>query len=168
MIDIGHRVRIRGPFGSAFLREPTPGESLVMVSAGTGWAPIWSLARAAVDEFDARDLQVIAGAGDSSNLYMGRALDWLRERGVENIVTTCGTNLRPGDVNGRPYQYLPMLGTNSTVYVAGGTGVVAEIENQARSRNARCFTDPFLPSDATPGMLQRLARTIRRNSWPAP
>lgn len=165
LIDVGHRVRIRGPFGNAFLREPAPGESLVMVSAGTGWAPIWSVARAAVEDYGARDFQVIAGAGDGSNLYMGSALNWLREHGIESIVTTCGTNLRSGDVNGRPYQYLPVLGTQSTVYVAGGMGVVAEIETHARSRNARCYTDPFVPSNATPGMFNRLARAIRRNSW---
>ncbi len=165
LIDVGHRARIRGPFGNAFLRQPVTNESLVMVSSGTGWAPIWSVARAAVKEHGVSDFQVIAGAGDGANLYMGKSLNWLREHGVENIVTTCGTNQRAGDVNGRPYQYLPLLGVQSTVYVAGSMGVVAEIESHARAQNARCFTDPFLPSDSDPGMFDRLVRTIRRNSW---
>ena len=51
------------------------------------------------------------------------------------------------------------------IYVAGGTGVVAEIDALARSHNARCFTDPFLPSNAAPGMFDGLVRTIRQNSW---
>ena len=164
-IRVGHPTRIRGPFGNAFLRPPVANESLILVSAGTGWAPIWSVARAACLEHDVKDFQVIAGAADGRNLYMGDALNWLRDHGVENIVTTCGKNLSPGDVNGRPYKYLPKLGIQNTVYVAGGTGVVAEIDALARSHNARCFTDPFLPSNATPGMFNRLVRTIRQNSW---
>src|SRR3954469_3486189 len=40
----GHRVQVRGPFGSAFLRE---GDApLILIGGGTGWAPTWALAAA--------------------------------------------------------------------------------------------------------------------------
>jgi 3-phenylpropionate/trans-cinnamate dioxygenase ferredoxin reductase subunit len=39
-IRIGHRVRLSGPHGSAFLRPKHPGGT-VLVSGGTGFAPIW-------------------------------------------------------------------------------------------------------------------------------
>ena len=111
---------------------------------------------------------VIAGAGDGTNLYMTKALNWLRDHGVNDIVTTCGFNPRPGDVNGRPHHYLPALDQNDTVYVAGGMGVVAEIENRARAAQVRCFTDPFLPNGAAPSLFNRLSHAIRRNGWTSP
>src|SRR5690606_32523295 len=56
-IQPGHRVHIQGPFGSAFLRE---GQGpLILISGGTGWAPVWSLARAARETQRDRHLIVI-------------------------------------------------------------------------------------------------------------
>ena len=46
-IRIGHRVRLTGPFGSAFLRPDHSG-SIVLVASGTGFAPMWSIAVAAI------------------------------------------------------------------------------------------------------------------------
>lgn len=82
----GHPVQVRGPYGQAFLRE---GDGpLVLVAGGTGWAPIWSLAAAARREQRHRDLLVIAGARDPGGLYMGRALDWLIDDGVREVIAT--------------------------------------------------------------------------------
>ncbi len=161
----GHKVRIRGPFGNAFLRPPQENGILVLVSAGTGWAPIWSLARAACIDHGKRDIVVIAGARDGANLYMSNALHWLRDHGVSDIITTCGQNQGSDDVNGRPFHYLPTLGIHDTVYVAGGPGVVTEVESRARAANVRCYTDPFLPSGETPGLFARLSGNIRLNGW---
>ena len=44
-IRVRHRVHVQGPFGKAFLR--TGDGPLVLVSGGTGFAPIWSIAHAA-------------------------------------------------------------------------------------------------------------------------
>jgi 3-phenylpropionate/trans-cinnamate dioxygenase ferredoxin reductase subunit len=48
-IRIGHRVKITGPYGSAFLR-PNHSGSIVLVASGTGFAPMWSIAVAAILE----------------------------------------------------------------------------------------------------------------------
>src|SRR5687767_10002421 len=57
------------PYGHAFYR---PGPSrLVLVASGTGWAPIWSVARAARLAEPTRAMVVIAAARDPRNLYMG-------------------------------------------------------------------------------------------------
>jgi NAD(P)H-flavin reductase/ferredoxin len=167
-IGIGHRVRIRGPFGSAFLRKPVANSMLVLVSAGTGWAPVWSLARAACLNYGLRDIAVIAGARDGANLYMSTALGWLRDFGVRDIVTTCAINHGPDDRPGRPCHYLPTLGLDDTVYVAGGPGVVAEVANRAQTSGARCFTDPFLQSGEGPGLLGRLSSAMRLGGIAAP
>src|SRR3954463_1528821 len=42
-IQTGHRVRLTGPFGSAFFREGHAGR-VVLVASGTGFAPMWSVA----------------------------------------------------------------------------------------------------------------------------
>ena len=45
-IAVGHRVKLKGPFGTAYLR-PGLSNPLVLVAGGTGFAPIWSIADAA-------------------------------------------------------------------------------------------------------------------------
>ncbi|HSM42176.1 MAG TPA: 2Fe-2S iron-sulfur cluster-binding protein [Afifellaceae bacterium] len=160
-IRVGHRVRIRGPLGNAFLRKPAANSMIVLVSAGTGWAPIWSIARAACLDHKVGDLAVIAGARDGSNLYMGDALHWLRDHGVRDIVTTCSTNRGPDDRPGRPFHYLPTLGLDDTVYVAGGPGVVAEVSGKALAAGARCFPDPFLQSGYGANLFHRISNALR-------
>ena len=44
--QVGHRVKLTGPFGSAYLR-PGLNNPMVLVASGTGFAPIWSIADAA-------------------------------------------------------------------------------------------------------------------------
>jgi 3-phenylpropionate/trans-cinnamate dioxygenase ferredoxin reductase subunit len=167
-IGIGHRVRVRGPFGHAFLRAPLPNTMLVLVSAGTGWAPIWSLARSACLDHGNRDIAIIAGARDGANLYMSEALHWLRDFGIKDIVTTCSFNPRDNDLPGRPRHYLPTLGLHDTVYAAGGPGVVAEIAQKAGAAGARCYSDPFLQSGQSPGLFNRLANAVRLGGLAAP
>ena len=70
-IKTGHRVHVQGPFGNAYLRE---GDGpLVLVAGGTGWAPVWSVARAARATQRDRHLVVIAGSrGRGKPLYEAR------------------------------------------------------------------------------------------------
>jgi NAD(P)H-flavin reductase/ferredoxin len=154
----GHRVQIRGPFGQAFLREPGSGGVLVLVSSGTGWAPIWSIARAARKAGMQRDTIVIAGARDMANLYMRPALDWLAGNGFAEVIATSrngqGGRVKPG----RPDHYLPLLGQGDTVHVAGAPRFVDTIKTKARNAAARCYADPFLPSQQVPGLRHRIFR----------
>lgn len=166
-IGVGHRVRIRGPLGNAFLRKPAANTMTVLVSAGTGWAPIWSIARAACLDHGLGDLAIIAGARDGANLYMTDALHWLRDNGVRDIVTTCSTNRGPDDLPGRPFHYLPTLGLNDTVYVAGGPGVVAEVTGKAITSGARCYPDPFLQSGSGANLFHRLSNALRLHAHAA-
>ena len=113
----GHRVQVRGPFGYAFLRE---GDGpIVLVAGGTGWAPIWSVAAAARREQRHRELMVIAGARDPDGLYMRRSLDWLIDDGVRDVIATAESGATNPVLPGRPTHYLPSLGLEDTVYVAG-------------------------------------------------
>jgi 3-phenylpropionate/trans-cinnamate dioxygenase ferredoxin reductase subunit len=155
----GHRVQIHGPFGHAFLRD---GEGpLVLVAGGTGWAPIWSLARAARHEQRNRDLVIIAGSRDPDNLYMRPALNWLIDDGVRDIIATTEINASRPVLPGRPTHYLPSLGLEDTVYVAGPSGLVDGVKRKARLAAARCYADAFLPSAQTPSLVDRVMHMLR-------
>jgi NAD(P)H-flavin reductase/ferredoxin len=69
----GHRVKIQGPFGLAFLR-PASLSRLVLVASGTGFAPIWSIAVAAIREHQRRHVVMVIGARTIESLYMMNAL----------------------------------------------------------------------------------------------
>ncbi len=158
-IRLGHRVHIQGPFGQAFLRKGTG--PLVLVAGGTGWAPIWSLARAARTQQRGRDLIVIAGSRDAENLYMRPALDWLIDDGVRDVIATSEIDAVGSILPGRPSHYLPLLGFEDTVYVAGPSGLVDAVKRKARSGAARCYADPFVPSGQAPSLIDRVMRMLR-------
>src|SRR5215470_12736255 len=91
--QFGHRIRtgypvsIAGPYGSAFFREGKAGR-LVLVSSGTGFAPIWSIACAALRENPRRPIVLIAGVRTDDPVYMAAALERVaRFANVDVIVT---------------------------------------------------------------------------------
>jgi NAD(P)H-flavin reductase/ferredoxin len=165
-IRVGHRVHVRGPYGQAFLREGAG--PIVLVSGGTGWAPIWSVATHARRTQRHRDLIVIAGARDPGSLYMRKSLDWLADDGVRDIIATAEVGASRPLFPGRPTRYLPSLGIEDTVYVAGPAGLVDSVRTKAREGLARCYADPFLPGEQKLSMLDRLARALRSRSTVAP
>jgi naphthalene 1,2-dioxygenase ferredoxin reductase component len=144
-IRVGHRVFIRGPFGNAFFRR-TEGR-LILVATGTGWAPIWSIARAARYYQPEREMVVIAGSRDAADLYMRSSVEWLRETGVEHITLTASRHGAGGPVHsGRPTAHLPRLRETDTVFAAGAPEMVAAVEFLAGVGGATCHSDPFLPA----------------------
>jgi NAD(P)H-flavin reductase/ferredoxin len=156
----GHRVQVRGPFGSAYLRD---GDGpLVLIGGGTGWAPIWSVASAARREQRHRDLVVIAGSRDAEGLYMRRSLDWLIDDGVREIITTAEIGATDPVRRGRPTHYLPSLGPEDTVYVAGPPPLVDAIKVKSRAAAARCYADPFLPNAQPLSLIDRVMGMLRR------
>jgi 3-phenylpropionate/trans-cinnamate dioxygenase ferredoxin reductase subunit len=72
-----HRVKLTGPFGSAYFRPsgpPSRPHRLVLVAGGTGFAPLWSIAYAAMNEWAERELVLVVGARRLESLYMIPAL----------------------------------------------------------------------------------------------
>jgi len=159
-IKPGHRVQVRGPFGNAFLRE---GDGpIVLIGGGTGWAPIWSVAAAARREQRHRDLVVIAGSRDAEGLYMRRSLEWLIDDGVREVIATAEVGASNGVRRGRPTHYLPSLGPEDTVYVAGPPPLVDAVKVKSRVAAARCYADPFLPNAQPLSFIDRVMAMLRR------
>jgi naphthalene 1,2-dioxygenase ferredoxin reductase component len=159
-ITVGTRARVYGPFGNAFHRR---GEGrIILVSSGTGFAPIWAIARASRFREPEREMFVVAGARHASNLYMRDALQWLRGTGVQDVILTAsGPKSAPDVAAGRPTAHLPRLLPTDTIYVAGASAMVTAVELLAETAAATCYADPFLPSTVKWPWRQRLAKLVR-------
>jgi naphthalene 1,2-dioxygenase ferredoxin reductase component len=159
-VDVGTSVRVHGPFGNAFHRR---GEGrIILISTGTGFAPIWAVARASRFREPDREMILIAGARNPSNLYMREAFQWLRNTGVDDLVLTATGPTSASDVKaGRPTLHMPPLYPTDTVYVAGASAMVTAVEFLAETAGATCYADPFLPATIRLPWRQRLARLVR-------
>lgn len=153
----GRKVKVRGPFGHAFLRQGAG--RIVLVSTGTGFAPVWSIAVAARLGQPHRPLTIVASARDPRNLYMRPALDWLAKHGVSDIVLAAsGAAPMPPARHGRAVDFLPPFGPKDTVYAFGAPEMIEEVKRRARTAGARCYADPFLPSTAELPLRLKIAR----------
>jgi len=146
-IKPGHRVSLTGPFGSAHFR-PNFGHRLVLVATNTGFAPIWSIAVAALREAPSRRMMVIAGGRTLDSLYMGPALARLAQFPNVLVVPVCSSPEISSDVvmPGRPTDYLPRLLPTDVLYACGAPGMVEAVKSIAANVGAVCFADPFLPA----------------------
>lgn len=134
----GHRVSLTGPFGKAYFR-PQSGGRLILVGTNTGFAPIWSIAVAALRDNPGRAIVIIAGGRGMQALYMGAALVQLSRFPNVKIIPVCtGSHHLPAGVqSGRPTDYLPPLLPADQVYACGAQGMVEQIKAIALDAGAR-------------------------------
>ena len=146
-IKPGHRVKVSGPYGSAHFRPNLEGR-LILVATNTGFAPIWSIAVAALRENPERRMMIIAGGRNIESLYMGPALMRLARFPNVLIVPVCSTQqtLTNAVLPGRPTDYLPRLLPTDVLYACGAPGMVDSIKSIAAGVGAVCYADPFLPT----------------------
>ena len=143
----GHRVTLTGPYGSAHFRANLDGR-LILVATNTGFAPIWSIATAALRENPQRRMMLIAGGRSINALYMGPALLQLARFPNVLVVPVCST---PQTVSnavklGRPTDYLPHLVPSDVLYACGAPAMVDSVKSIAAHFGAVCYADPFLPA----------------------
>jgi len=146
-IKRGHRVTLTGPYGSAHFRPNLPGR-LICIATNTGFAPIWSIAVAALRENTLRRMMVIAGGRTIESLYMGPALAQLASFPNVLVVPICSTpqSMTKAVLPGRPTDYVPQLLPTDVIYVCGAVGMVEAIKSVAARVGATCYADPFLQS----------------------
>jgi NAD(P)H-flavin reductase/ferredoxin len=143
----GHRVKVTGPYGSAHFRPNLDGR-LILVGTNTGFAPIWSIAVAALRENPQRMMMIIAGGRDIDSLYMGPALAQLAPFPNVLVVPVCSSlqTLSNGIKPGRPTEYLPPLLPNDVLFACGAPAMVDSIKSIAARIGAVCYADPFMPT----------------------
>jgi NAD(P)H-flavin reductase len=146
-IRVGHRVRLTGPLGSAFLR-PNHSGRMVLVSSGTGFAPMWSIAVAAITERPQRELVFVVATRKLQSFYMHRALCRLALFPNVTIVPIASEpqSVSPAIRSGRPTDHLPNLSPNDVVYTSGAPAMTEHVAWIAKSAGAKCYTDPFVSS----------------------
>jgi NAD(P)H-flavin reductase/ferredoxin len=169
-IKPGHRVKVTGPYGSAHFRA-NQDNRLILVGTNTGFAPIWSIAVAALRENPQRRMMIIAGGKTIDALYMGPALGRLARFPNVRVVPCCSAKealprvVKPG----RPTDFLPRLHPTDALYVCGAPQMVDSIKAIAARAGAVCFADPFVPT-ATDDPVQEgvLARMMKWLATPTP
>ena len=67
-IEVGAAVTVRGPFGSCFRREGRTGP-IVLVAAGSGMSPIWSILHDHIASGEARAVHFFYGARTRADLF---------------------------------------------------------------------------------------------------
>ena len=152
----GHRVKLQGPFGTAFLR-PAARNRLVLVASGTGFAPIWSIAVAAIQEHQRRHVVMVVGARTVESLYMINALCALARYPNVTIIPVVEapqnvtTIIRTGSVA----SHIPELSAEDTVHACGPPRLVEAVSRIAAAAGASCYCDPFVPQHAKENTLAR-------------
>jgi len=118
----------------------------VLVSGGTGFAPMWSIATAAITEQPQRELIFVVAARDLQSFYMHSALCRLALFPNVTIVpiVTEPQNVSTAFRSGLPTDHLPNLSPNDIVYTAGPPGLTEHVARVAKTAGARCYTDPFV------------------------
>jgi 3-phenylpropionate/trans-cinnamate dioxygenase ferredoxin reductase subunit len=144
-IRVGHRVRLTGPFGSAFFR-PNHSGRIVLVASGTGFAPMWSIAVAAIMEQPKRELMFLVGARKLRSFYMHAALCRLALFPNVTIIPMVSErqNVSSAIRTGRPTDHLPALWPDDVVYASGAPTMTDAVARIARTSGATCYTDPFV------------------------
>lgn len=151
----GHKVRMQGPFGSAFLR-PASASRLVLVCASTGFAPIWSIAVAAIRENQRREIVLVAGAQSLKSLYMINALCMLARFQNVTIIPVVETPQRVPDVIriGSVTDHIPELSPDDSVHVCGPLPLVKAVTRIAAEADVPCYCVPFAPRHGDQGELE--------------
>lgn len=150
-IRAGHPVTLEGPFGSAYFRRGL-GNRLVLVGSGTGFAPIWSIAEAAIDENPWRQVVLVAAAKTMPSLYMAPAFKQMREYPNVQLIPTVSD--KPADIarivrKGRPTDYLPELTPDDIVYACGAPQMVDAVKDIALAAGSAFYADPFTPQHSS-------------------
>jgi NAD(P)H-flavin reductase/ferredoxin len=159
----GHRVKLTGPYGSAHFR-PNLASRLVLVATNTGFAPIWSIAVAALRENPERMIIIIAGGRTIESLYMAPALVQLARFPNVLVVPVCSTPQTTSNAVslGRPTDYLHRLLPTDVLYACGAPAMVDSVRAIAAHVGAVCYADPFLPTSADTVAESALLRASRR------
>lgn len=156
----GHRVKLMGPYGRAFFRQGHAGR-IVLVASGTGFAPMWSVAVAAIMEQPQREMVFIVQARSIRSLYMHAALCRLALFPNVRLIPTVSEpqQISHAIQSGRPTDHLPKLSPDDVVYTAGAPAMTEAVARVAKAAGAMCYTDPFVQEARTveqTGLMSRL------------
>ncbi|NDZ17403.1 oxidoreductase FAD-binding subunit [Variovorax sp. WS11] len=153
-LHAGDAVHLEGPYGRAWLREDGAND-IVLLAGGSGLAPIWSIAQAALRRWPQRRLRLYFGANRAEDLF------WLEEiEQARRVMPALEANLvlvqssaadppgaRTGLVGAVMSQDIGNALSND-LYLAGPPGLIDSVLRDfvatGRARADRVFFDRFL------------------------
>lgn len=138
-VKMGDRIKLSGPYG-AFLGDPTAETPVLCLAAGTGLAPIMSLAEAALGRGYKQPVTVLFSAPTEADVYeAGRMALWqARHRRFKFLRTlTQGTGDGPkGRITSLLPEMFPDLSKHS-IFVAGSPAFVDACVESAKALGAQ-------------------------------
>lgn len=166
-LEVGHSVRLEGPFGISYLCDQHPG-SIVAVAGGTGLAPVLSIVRTALAHMPPRPIHVYFGVRDEADIYAELELEQLALDNPQvhtHVVLSAPsqpTARRTGLVHHALERDLDKL-NGAKIYTAGPPPMVQAVTGTVIARGvdpADIHSDLFTasaPAEVQPRLLQRIA-----------
>lgn len=153
----GDPVELQGPMGSCFYLPNELDGPLLMVGTGTGLAPLYGIARDALDSGHRGPIHLIHGALSGPGLYLHGPLRELADQhpNFQYHPSVLNNEDRPPDVSARPVDQLAIelagqLG-DPRAFLCGPPELVNGLRKKlflAGLKLARIYADAFLPGKA--------------------
>ena len=150
----GDAVEVLGPQGECFYVEGKPEQPLLLVGTGTGLAPLYGIAKAALEEGHKGPIHLFHGSLLCEGLYLDQGLRDL-DREVENfsyhacvLNEDCGEGVIRGAIDEAPLEKFPDL-KGWRVFLCGNPDIVKLMQRKAFMAGAslsEIFADAFVPS----------------------
>lgn len=165
-VAVGDTVRVNGPYG-AFIGDPAADTPVLCLAAGSGLAPILSLAEAALARGYGKPVTILYSGRTQADVYAEGAMAYwaAKHRGFKFLATT--TQESGEGLHGRIPDILPRLFSDlsgHSVYVAGNPAFVDACVAAARGLGAPAarihtegYYEQFMPEAPPPERLMALA-----------
>lgn len=162
----GDEVRVSGPLGSAYLRTQHQGPMLC-IAGGTGLAPIWSIAKCALDSGSRQPIHIYVGVRAERDVYLESELAALANRhaNVKLHIVLSDTESSAAAGSGPARRY-GMVGevvaadfedlSGFKIYMAGPPPMVDAVSTLVQSRGVAhrdIHADAFYPAAPEPSLL---------------
>ncbi len=149
----GDDVAISPAMGGSFYLEGRPERGLCLIGTGSGLAPLYGIARDALNQDHMGPVWLFHGSADASGLYLREELQALQARHANFQYVPCvsagpGPGLEFGNVHEVALSKLPEL-TGWSVHLCGHPAMVQAARRAtflAGASSRDIHADPFLPS----------------------
>lgn len=150
----GESLQVLGPQGDCFYLEGNADQPLLLVGTGTGLAPLYGIAKAALEAGHAGPIHLFHGSLDCDGLYLDKDLREL-EGEAENLSyhpcvlnEDCGDGVTRGSIDEAPLEKFPDL-KGWRVFLCGNPDIVKILQRKtfmAGASMSEIFADAFIPS----------------------
>ena len=149
-INVGDQLEIDGPHGDCFYLNDKPQQNLLLIGTGSGLAPLWGIARAALAQGHQGEIHLFHGSHSPERLYLIDELTALASEHSNFFYTPCvsggnSAGFTAGRANEVALQRFPKLG-GWRIYLCGHPEMVNNTKRDAFLAGANfqdIYADPF-------------------------